>query len=65
MELDLFFQLGHADLEELVEIAAGNGQEPDALEQGYRLVLGLREHAPIELEERKLAVDVEPGGPES
>src|SRR4029453_13632017 len=42
---------------ELVEIGAEDGEELDALEQGHRLVLRFLQHAPIELEPGKMAVD--------
>ena len=57
----LLLQAGDADLEELVEILAGDRQELRTLEQGGRRVLGQREHPCFEVEPRELAVD-EPGG---
>ncbi len=48
--LDLLAQAGHADLEELVEVAGEDGQELDPLEQRVALVTGLVEHARVELE---------------
>jgi hypothetical protein len=41
---------GDADLEELVEIAGGDGEEFDAFEQGIGGVLGFFEHAPVKAE---------------
>ena len=57
----LLLQAGHPNLEELVQITTRNTQEPQALEQRIAFILGLFEHAPIELEQRQLAVDVELG----
>ena len=51
-------QAGDADLEELVEVAGGDAQEAQPLEQRQRLVERLREHALVELEQRQLAIDV-------
>ena len=50
------------DLEEFVEIGAGDAQESHPLEQRNGGVLGLLEHALIEFEERQFAIDVELGG---
>ena len=45
------------DLEELVEIAADDAQEAQALEQRNIRVLRERQHAPVEVEQRQFAVD--------
>ena len=42
-------QAGLADFDEFVEIAGGDGQELDPLEQGIGGVLGFFEHAPVEV----------------
>ena len=47
----------HPDLEELVQRAAGDGEEARPLQQGEVLVLGLGEHPPVEVEPGELAVD--------
>jgi hypothetical protein len=47
--------------EELVEVAADDGEELDALEQRVRRVEGLVEHALVELEPAQLAVDEQRG----
>ncbi len=57
--VDQLHDPGDADLEELVEVAAGDGQELDALEQRVGLVLGLFEHAPVEPQPRQFAVQVQ------
>ena len=57
----LLFQAGHADLEELIEIAAHDAQELEAFEQRHRLVARLLEDPAVELEQRELAVEVEIG----
>ena len=49
-------QAGHAHLEELVEVAADDGQEAQPFEQGQALVFGVLEHAPVELQQRQLAI---------
>ena len=56
---DLGVQAGDADLEELVEVAADDAQELQALEQRIARVLGLREHAARERELAELAVEIE------
>jgi hypothetical protein len=57
-QLQSLLQTSDADLEELVEIARGDAQELEPLEQRDLLVARLREHAPIEFEQRQLTVDV-------
>ena len=57
----LLFQAGHADLEELIEIAAHDAQELEAFEQRHRLVARLLQDPAVELEQRQLAVEVEIG----
>ncbi len=53
----LLLDAGDPDLEELVEIAAGDAEEAQPLEERRVGVRGQREHAPVEGEERKLAVE--------
>ena len=48
---------GDADLDELVEVAGGDGEEFDALEQGVWSSSGLFEDAAIELQPALVAVD--------
>ena len=48
---------GDADLEELVEIRRHDAEKAQPLEQRHRRVLGLREHAPLELEHAELAIE--------
>jgi hypothetical protein len=50
---------GDADLEEFVEVGAGDAQEAQSLQQRHALILRLRQHAEIELELRQFAVDVQ------
>ena len=52
----LFLDTGDPDLEELVEIAAEDAQEPQAFEQRDVAVRGQRQHAAIECEQRELAI---------
>ena len=56
-ELDLRLQTCDADLEELVDVAAGDAQEAQPLEQRHRVVLGLGEDATIEFELAQLAIE--------
>jgi len=60
-ELPALLQARHANLEELVEVGAGDCQELDALEERHVVVLRLRQHAPVELEKGQLAVYEELG----
>src|SRR6185437_15054917 len=60
-QLEQLLEAGDPDLEELIEIARGDKEEAQPLEQRHRLVEGLREHAAVELEEGQLAVEVEAG----
>ncbi len=57
---NLSLQAGHADHVELVEVAGGDRQKAQALQQGMVVVGRLFEHALVERQPRKLAVD-EPG----
>ena len=57
-ELLQLLQARDADLEELIEVAAGDAQELQPLEQRHRFVERLVEHPLVELEERQFAVDV-------
>ncbi len=59
--LDLLLEAGHADLEELVEVAREDGQEADALEERVALVARLVQDARVEVEPRELTVDVRDG----
>ena len=53
---DLVLEPGHADLEELVEVLAEDGEELGPLEQRHRRVVGQGEHPGVEVEPRQLAV---------
>ena len=55
---------GDANFVEFVEIAGDDGHELDAFEQGIALVLGLFEHAGVEVEPGEFAVDIELGAVE-
>ena len=55
--VELPLETGHADHEELVEVRAEDGQELHALEQGRGGVLGLLQHAAVELEPGQLPID--------
>jgi hypothetical protein len=54
-----FFEAGDPDLEEFVEVCAGDAQEPYSFQQGNTAILGLIEHALVELQEREFTVDIE------
>ena len=56
--LHLLAQAGDADLEELVEVAGEDRQEPDPLQQRVARVAGLVEDPGVELEPGELAVEV-------
>src|SRR5580704_4060156 len=47
------------DLEEFVEVRAGDAQELHPFQQGDAAVLGLIQHALVELQERELAIEIE------
>ena len=53
--IDLFFQAGDADLEELVQVRRDDGKEAQALQQRHGVVRRLREHAAVEREDAELA----------
>ena len=57
--LQQLLQARDPDLEELVEVGAGDAEEPDPFEQGYAAVLRLFQHALIEFQERQFPIDVE------
>ena len=57
-QLLALLQAGDADLEELIEVRAGDAEKPDALQQRQRFVVHLREHALVEVEKRQLPIDV-------
>src|SRR5207245_10896150 len=54
-EPDALLQLGDADLEELVEVARQDAQEPQPLKCGNPPVLGLGEHPLVERQNGELA----------
>ncbi len=56
-ELEQLLEAGDADLEEFIQVARGDAQEPQPLEQRHRLVERLGKDPLIELEKRQLAVD--------
>ena len=60
-EHQLVLEYRDAHFEELVEVGVGDAQESQPLQQGHALVLGLRQHAEVELELGQLAVDVQRG----
>ena len=57
--VELRLEAGHPDHEELIQVRADDGQEPGALQQGIGRVLGLLQHAPLEVEQGQLAIHVE------
>jgi len=48
--------VGHAHLEELVQVAGDDGDVAQSFEQRHVLALGLCQHAPVELQDRTFAV---------
>ena len=61
-ELQLLLDARHADLEELVHVGRYDAQEPQPLERGRGLVLGLREHPPVEFQRLQLSIQEMLGG---
>ena len=57
LDPQLLAQTGNPNLEEFIEIAADDAQETQPFEQRDRGVLGEREHAAVEGEQRKFAID--------
>ncbi len=57
-DFDLRLEARHPDLEELVQVAADDAQEAQALQQRHAEVSGLRQDAPVELEQTELAIEV-------
>jgi hypothetical protein len=51
-----FHQVGHAHLEELVEVGRHDGQVAQPLQQRHIVTTGLGQHAPVELQDRALAI---------
>ena len=61
-ELDLLLEPGHADFEELIEIAGDYAQEAQTFQQGNPCIGRLREHAAVEGQQGKFAVEEVFGG---
>ena len=57
-ELQQLFETGDADFEELIQIAGGDTQEIQPLEQRHPQVEALRQHPLVELQRGYLAIDV-------
>ena len=55
---DLLPETGHADLEELIEVAGEDGQELDPLQERIAFVARLVQHAGVEVEPGQLAIEV-------
>ena len=55
--LGLLQQPGDAHFHEFVEIAGGDGQKLHAFEKGIRGVEGLFQHAAVELQPGKMAIE--------
>src|SRR5471032_3068675 len=56
---DLLLQAGHANLEELVQVAGEDQQKLQPLQQRIGLIQRLFQHADVELQLRELAMDVQ------
>src|SRR5262249_26435819 len=56
--LNLLHHPGNAQFEKLVEVTGADGEELQTLEQRIVFILRLFQHAPVELQPRKLAVNV-------
>ena len=61
---DLLFQSADALHEKFIQIAADNGKELDALEQGCLFISGHVQHAAVEFQPRQFAVEIKLGGVE-
>ena len=59
--LDLFLQAGDADFEEFIQIAGDDAQEFKPLQHRHARILGLRQHARIEGQQRQLAIRIKLG----
>src|SRR5207237_10904387 len=57
LDAQLLAQTGDADFEKLVQVAADDAQEAQSFEQWHRGVFRHGQHAAVECEQRKLAVD--------
>jgi hypothetical protein len=57
VELELLLDSGHPNLEELIEVAADDAQETQALKQRRARISGLPEHPPVEGEQTDLAIE--------
>jgi hypothetical protein len=60
VSFNLLDQGGNSHFEKFIKIAAAYGQKLQAFEQWIILILGFFEHAAVELQPRKLAIDVMP-----
>jgi hypothetical protein len=56
-ELEQLLEAGDPDLEELIQIARGDAQELQPLEQWHARIQALRQHPLIELQRGDLAID--------
>jgi hypothetical protein len=56
-QLDLFHQSGYANFEKLIEIVAADAEVFQPLQQRNSGILGLSEHAPVELELTEFTVE--------
>ena len=57
LRAQLLAQAGHADLEELVQIAADDAQEAQPLQRRHLRIRRQRQHPPIERQQRKFAIE--------
>jgi len=58
-DLDALFEAGNPYLKEFVQVRAGDTQKAQALKQRNSLILSLRKHALVELEQAQLAINVQ------
>ena len=58
LRLQQLFEAGHANLEKFIEIRGNDAEELQALEEGMLRILGFLEHATVELQPARLAVEV-------
>jgi hypothetical protein len=57
-DLHALFERGDSNLEELVEVGAGDAEKPQTFKQGYVRVLRLGQYALAELKHAQFAIDV-------
>jgi len=60
-QVDLLLEASHADLEELVQVGAGDTEKPKPLEQRHGLVPGQLQYPPVEGQQAQFPAPVPAG----